>query len=210
MLNVSIQSCIGGGTHRALGLQPSQYLGAIMELFDNYLIGKNLTTDCPPPPKLNILPQPSNVCILTFLEACPVYKMMEIIVWRRPICWFLCFNKRPAAITTPISDDVLDRKRREAASSMAYNVGALLFSSAHKLCHLNSKSRFMVVILNKDVTGFFVHSNEHSALTTYTITTWSKTEYPLYDVRTFVTSARVDCFSSGTRSILRAVYEGFL
>lgn len=69
---------------------------------------------------------------------------------------------------------------------------ALLFNSVHKLCHLNSKRCFMVVIRNIDNAGFFVHSNEHSALTTYIKTIWSKFEYPLYHVHTFVTSARVD------------------
>ena len=110
----------------------------------------------------------STSSILTFLEACPVYKIIEVMVWRRPICWFLCFNKIPAAMTTPIRDDISDRERREAASNTLYKVGAFLFNSAHKLSHLKSRSRFVVVIRNKDGTGFFPHRDAHSALTTCT------------------------------------------
>ena len=149
----------------------------------------------------------SKVCLLTLLDACPVCKIVETILWSKPICLLRCFN-RTAAITGT------HRCRSfcfwpQAALRIVNSVSTLVFKSLYNVSHLKDLSCSTFTNLNDERLWPFLQ--RVTLLMTYiNMLTINKQHFYQSESLTLTISARVALFIEGTRSIVRAVYAGFL
>ena len=122
---------------------------------------------------------------------------------------FACFN-RTAVITGT------HRCRSfcfgpQAALRIVNSVGAFVFKSLYNVSHLKDLSCSTLTNLNDELLWPFLQRATHSFLMTYiNMQPINKQHFYQSESLTLTISARVALFIEGTRSIVRAVYAGFL